>query len=61
MNFINNLKEFVRSYERTNYKYWTTTQAEKKMRIKQTEMAKELGCVADIIFLILKVEEPIAA
>lgn len=33
-------------------------QRRKEMRIKQTEMAKELG---RHIFLILKVEEPIAA
>lgn len=35
-------------------------QRRKEMRIKQTEMAKELG-VSQTIFLILKVEEPIAA
>lgn len=35
-------------------------QRRKEMRIKQTEMAKELGCRRHI-FLILKVEEPIAA
>ena len=35
-------------------------QRRKEMRIKQTEMAKELGGRRHI-FLILKVEEPIAA
>lgn len=36
-------------------------QRRKEMRIKQTEMAKELGVCRRHIFLILKVEEPIAA